>query len=1063
MGRLRNLFFCVAAIALPVMSAAAADQEAVSRNLAVRAVPPPRAGDLVSLVRQSRGDTAMMQERLRLVEQEPPRDATQEQRIEFLEDRALAAEYLGHQARRLADLGEIVALVRGTRDEPGRLYQFAQAQIFSGDVRDGIRAMQEVVAFSRAPWGVLNNAHAMLAYVHAELGLADKAEAHLREARWFLGQLQRYPGGYAHLLPTWEMLVLMAEGRLLLLRGKGVEAEVVMRRTLEQFARLAGLSPGDRFDAARLFELMDKRKELTGLLSGIGLTTLARNVTRATVTQTPYVLFGLNLGYTNLAQQLMRQGRFDEAELMLRDLVAANLRGGGRYSLGTVQSLTQMAELLAARARHGEATQLLTEAEEIADAMQVGQANQVRLQLVRTRMSMSILRQDWHGAAAQEDARVARLKALNLQSLGVMTPGLGIALVRSGRAGEAARSLQALLQERVQLVGDQHAEIAEIRGVLAMSLAALGQKAPARAAYAQAGALLLGQGGQDVDARTQGMSGLVRRLVLEAWLDFLADDAADPRSAATAFRIADVLHSGRTQQALAQSAARAAARQTDLGDLVRKEQDGRTEQTALYGQLLRLAALPPEQQLPQVMTDMRQRIKAIDQERADIQGTIERRFPAYADLVRPKAPTLDETRQVLRPHEALLNILSTEQSTYVWAVRREGAPLFVRLPLTSAALTQMVQALRKAVDPGAVDIARNLPDYDLATAYRLYETLLKPVEPVWRGAEQLLIVGNGALGRLPLAMLPTAPTPVQNDAGLRYAGYRQVPWLVREAALVQLPSVNALVTLRRLPAGDGRRKAFTGFGDPDFGGVAPVQTAQRGLRNLAVARFAEPVASPEVAVAPAPAAAATANWIPYSDMPPLPDTRDEILALAQALKAHPQRDVFLGREASKARVKQTDLSRSRVVAFATHGLLPGEFPGVDQPALALANPGNGEHGLLTLEEILGLKLDADWVVLSACNTAAGDGSGAEAVSGLGRGFFYAGTRALLATHWPVESASARLLVTGTFERQVADPSLSRAQALRQSMLAVMAQRSEAGFSYAHPLFWAPYSLIGDGG
>jgi CHAT domain-containing protein len=152
------------------------------------------------------------------------------------------------------------------------------------------------------------------------------------------------------------------------------------------------------------------------------------------------------------------------------------------------------------------------------------------------------------------------------------------------------------------------------------------------------------------------------------------------------------------------------------------------------------------------------------------------------------------------------------------------------------------------------------------------------------------------------------------------------------------------------------------------------------------------------------------------------------------------------------------------LAFATHGLLPNDFPGISEPSLALANPGGGKHGLLTLEDILGLKLNADLVVLSACNTAAGDGQGADALSGLGRGFLYAGTRALLVTHWPVESESARLLVTGLFERQATDAKLSRAQALRQSMLALMQRtNSSEGFAYAHPLFWAPYVLIGEGG
>ena len=173
--------------------------------------------------------------------------------------------------------------------------------------------------------------------------------------------------------------------------------------------------------------------------------------------------------------------------------------------------------------------------------------------------------------------------------------------------------------------------------------------------------------------------------------------------------------------------------------------------------------------------------------------------------------------------------------------------------------------------------------------------------------------------------------------------------------------------------------------------------------------------------------------------------------------------MYLGLDANKKKVMQTDLSKRRIVAFATHGLIPGDLPGLDQPALALAALEDGkESPLLTLDDVLGLKLDADWVVLSACNTAAGDGQGAEAVSGLGRGFFYAGTRALLVTHWPVETVSARKLVSGIFERYAKEPTLTRAQAVQGAMLAVMADRAE-NFSYAHPLFWAPYALIGDGG
>ncbi|MDP3699730.1 MAG: CHAT domain-containing protein, partial [Hylemonella sp.] len=203
----------------------------------------------------------------------------------------------------------------------------------------------------------------------------------------------------------------------------------------------------------------------------------------------------------------------------------------------------------------------------------------------------------------------------------------------------------------------------------------------------------------------------------------------------------------------------------------------------------------------------------------------------------------------------------------------------------------------------------------------------------------------------------------------------------------------------------------------------------------------------------------------------LPDTREEITAIATAMAADLQRDTFFGAQANRQNVLGSDLKQRRIVAFATHGLVAGDLPGLDQPALALS-PAPGKSitdGLLKLEDILKLSLDADLVVLSACNTAAADGTGAEAVSGLGRGFFYAGARSVLATHWPVETVSARELVTHLFERYTKDPLLTRAQALNRAMLDLIDTdvakdgQGRAVMAYAHPAFWAPYALYGDPG
>ena len=402
----------------------------------------------------------------------------------------------------------------------------------------------------------------------------------------------------------------------------------------------------------------------------------------------------------------------------------------------------------------------------------------------------------------------------------------------------------------------------------------------------------------------------------------------------------------------------------------------------------------------------------------------------------------------------------------MWVVPKDGAVALASVPLTALQLEAKVRTLREALEPQAATLTE-IPPFDLDLAYALYGSLLKPVEDGWKGAHSLIVVTNGALGLLPLSLLPTGPAKIDNDGPL-FSAYRNVPWLARTHAVAMVPSVAALRTLRALPPGEARREKLIGFGDPVFSAKQmpaapePVTLADAGTtatRGLPLKRRSSPqlegVDQAELAM-----------------LPPLPDTAEELKAIAAALGADPKKSLYLGKDANTQKVKSIDLSAAKVVAFATHGLVPGELDGLTQPALALSAPavsGTDGDGLLTMGDILTLKLDADWVVLSACNTAAGAGEGAEAASGLGRAFFYAGTRAILVTNWSVDSASARALVSDLFRRQTADAKLSRSEALRQAMMSLVdgpgfTDPSGATlFSYAHPLFWAPYSIIGDSG
>jgi CHAT domain-containing protein len=382
-----------------------------------------------------------------------------------------------------------------------------------------------------------------------------------------------------------------------------------------------------------------------------------------------------------------------------------------------------------------------------------------------------------------------------------------------------------------------------------------------------------------------------------------------------------------------------------------------------------------------------------------------------------------------------------------------------------------IDRIRQALEPQGAVIS-DIPPFNVGLAHELYTLLLKPIEAGWKTAKNLIVTTNGSLGLLPLALLTTAPSVVKEEAVPYFSGYRDVPWLARTHAVTLIPSAAALRTLRQLPPGSAKREQMIGFGDPLFNkdqlaeapttstvAAVSMDATEVTLRGLSLKRRAAPqtngVDSAQIAM-----------------LPRLPDTADELKSIAVALQADPSKVLNLGKAANEAKVKNADLSKYRIIVFATHGLVPGELDGLHEPALALSAPevaGVPGDGLLTMGEILALKLDADWVVLSACNTGAASSAGAEAASGLGRAFFYAGTRAILVTNWSVHSQSARELVTDVFARQTANAKLTRGEALRQAMTALMDGKGftdDSGktlFSYAHPLFWAPYTIIGDGG
>ena len=760
----------------------------------------------------------------------------------------------------------------------------------------------------------------------------------------------------------------------------------------------------------------------------------------------------------DLASYQRDQGNLLAAELSARKALGFSLRRIGFASSPTARSLQMLARIVVEQGRYAEGEGLAREALRSAEAAGLDGASDVLLH-ARAALGTALAMQGrWEEAATVFAIREAGLqdsnpelrKAVRLENLDWV-----MALIKTGKH-ERARSLVNEFRARFESFGDGTASIrvAYYRGFLGLSYVEAGEPQRAMLEFQASVPQILEAAFRSQREEREGPAGIARmNAILEGYMRALVEvNRSRPEDAAAEiFQVADFARASRVQRALTLGAARAAARDPALKKLVEEDERLLDRVTVLSGLMGELSTAQGEKRLDQVIGRMSADLAGIERERKALRGRIEREFPGYANLVAPKPVTLEDARRALRPGEALLSIYLSEDRAYIWGISREGDPAIAIVLVTRAEIAKMVAELRKALDVGVVHVDQ-FPAFDVALAHRLYAQLVLPVEGTLRGAKTLLVAPHGSLGQIPFGLLVTKPANAPGT-GPRFEDYRQVPWLVRDVAVVQLPAVSSLVALGRIPAPPENRRPFVGFGDPVFSKDQTGVASTRGvaLRNLGVAR--------------ADASAQLAR------LPPLPDTREEVTEIARVLRADAGKDIHVGAAASKRNVDQAHLADRRVIAFATHGLVAGDLDGLTQPALALSSPevtGFANDGLLLMEEILGLRLNADWVVLSACNTAAAEGAGEEAVSGLGRAFFYAGARALLASNWPVETISARLLTTDVFRRQATDPKLTRAEALRQSILNLLDQETakdasgKAHFAYAHPMFWAPFSLVGDG-
>ena len=1014
--------------------------------------PPRTISDITAILDGEKPNEKLIAELKADADSTPTGKESREDLAQFYFDRANARSQLGRLAESLADANKAVEVGRGaaTPNMMGRLLQLQSLQYsLAGDPKRALEIMQQLLRQSvNVPGakGYQFNATRTVVSILVQMGDVAQAEAYLRRSLSAIQEartsgLPGWRASYAKFAQTWEGEIEMTRGIIFEARGQFAEAEAAYRSA--ELRKSAGNKA--------VLESENPPAE-----------TLLLQVVDSMV--------------LNQARMKAKQGRLAEAEVDARRALLSRLKDTGKYNPVTPRYVMGLAGILVDEGRYEEAEQLGRVALEINKTVGVPDDSQSTVQLLSQLAGILNLQRknaEANDMFARIDKAVANWDPQRRQVI-ELNPARILALYNSGQLDAGIAAAEQLVKKQIGRVGENHFDAASARGTLAIGLMRARRDADAIREFKAAIPVMMANANENADdENTTVVAARSQRLqaIVESYLLLLARaEGTGSGVGEETFSLADAIRGHSVQQALAASSARAAAKDPALAELVRKEQDLTKQVNAQLGTLNNVLAIPSAERDEKGTQQIQASITALRSERDKARQEIKQKFPVYADLVSPKPPSVAEIRATLADDEAMLSFYFGQNGSFVWAVPKSGPVAFAAVQAKIGDIETKIRKLREALEPQAAMIS-DIPPFDLKLGYELYELLLKPVESGWKPAKNLIVVTNGALGLLPLSLLPTAPAEVAADEDPLFVGYRNVPWLARTHAVSTVPSAAALRTLRQLPPGKPGRGDLVAFGDPYFNkdqeaeaeaSDGKVQVADVGgnvTRGMPLKRRSSPklegVDSAELGL-----------------LPRLPDTADELRSIALALQADPSKVLFLGKNATESAVKTMNLSGFRILAFATHGLVPGELNGLTQPALALSSPevtGESGDGLLTMEEILGLKLDADWVILSACNTGAGAGAGAEAASGLGRAFFYAGTRALLVTNWSVHSQSARQLVTDLFKRQADDPKLSRAEALRQAMMALvdgpgyLNGEGKTEFAYAHPLFWAPYTIIGDGG
>jgi CHAT domain-containing protein/Tfp pilus assembly protein PilF len=764
----------------------------------------------------------------------------------------------------------------------------------------------------------------------------------------------------------------------------------------------------------------------------------------------------------NLASVYADEERLDEAEALYKR--ALGIREGvfGPNHLEVAVLLNNLAQIYESQGRYDDVEKFSKRALAIVSKA-LGPNNPDTAKVIR-KLGVAY---DGLGRPTEAEAQFKRALDIYTKAFGPNHRYLATVLINEGhlfehqrRYAEAEEAYKRAFAINQSTRGENHPEVARVLNDLALLSIARGDPANAVAYSRKATAAVLAHAtlGDSGGRQPREAGGLI-----EQRGSFFANHVASLAAAAPAgtdtssalgkeaFEIAQWANQSSAAAAVQQLSPRFGASNDALAALVRQNQD----LTAIWrdrDKALVQALSKPEGTNTGQIDSIRRQMADTERKLAATAAQLQKEFPDYAALANPKPLKVEEVQKLIGPDEALVFLLTGDKESYVFALKRDGFE-WRTIPSGRDDLVTKIAAFRRGLD------LDTMQQFDIEIAHQLYALLIGPVDALIKDKGHLMVVPSGALTAVPFHLLVTekpavsAPQPKDKITAESAAPFRNAAWLIKRQAISVLPAVSSLQALRSLARKDPGNKPMIGFGDPVFSPGRAQEGDRRTARSRGKAR----------AYSDYWRGAGLDRTMLMHALPQLPDTADELKTIAQALGVSAA-DILLGPDATVTAVKRAPLANYRIVYFATHGLVAGDIKGVAEPSLALSVPAKStddDDGLLKASEVAQLKLNADWVVLSACNTIAGDKPGAEALSGLARAFFYAGARALLVSHWAVASDAATRLTTQAFATLKADPTLGRAEAMRRTMLAFLDDQSSP--ENAYPALWGPFAVIGEGG